>query len=128
MIVCPECAGPLENASTIESNVETSCQRCSWSGEQREALFVDEASLKIPEHQARLEALYKDIATHVTPIVGQILVQGGWVKVPDGENEEVDKQRKDFLIKILQGATRSVVEGIANVVREEMNSNATTTG
>lgn len=120
MNICPQCANAFMEGSNIVASKQLRCESCGWEGESRETIFVDESQFDIKKHQEQLESLYRRLAAEVSPIIGTILIQTGMVTGPDGKDNKMDWERTQFLAKVLQGATRGCISGIAQTIAGEV--------
>lgn len=123
MNICPQCAYAFMEDPAVLSSKQLRCENCGWEGDSRETIFIDDSQLDIKKHQEQLETLYKRLATEVSPAIGMILIETKMVTSPDGIDEKVDWERTQFLAKVLQGATRGCIGGIARAIAEEVSPN-----
>lgn len=121
MQICPQCGRPISIDGTILAPKELNCDRCGWAGVSTESVIVDDSLANLGGFQSQLEKLYVGLAEEVAPVLGKLLIQTGMILAPRGVDSAEDKSRIQFLAKVLQGATRGTIEGLARTIKEEMD-------
>lgn len=122
MNICPQCGNPFSDDDLVVSTDKSMyCDRCHWQGTADQLIHVDDALTGVENFQSQLELLYRGMAQNVAPHIGKLLIETGLVLKPDSSHAEEDKRRVEFLAKVLQGATRGAIEGMASVIAEEIN-------
>lgn len=120
MNICPQCGCAFTEETKLSAPREVECARCSWVGNFNETVYVDDLAAGVKTAQIQLEVLYKRLSSEASPHIGKILLETGMILAPDNKDTEEDKKRIRLLAKVLEGAVRGAVGGIAKVVTKEM--------
>jgi hypothetical protein len=85
MVVCPQCSYPYQADAQVIGSRGVQCDFCGWKGSSQELLQIVGGKVaddieKDVKRIERLRSLFVKLSKGVSPIIGRVLIEEGFVK------------------------------------------------